>query len=465
MPESDQQWILFRLQSLEPKYFEQFCFALLRAEGHTRVRHTGAGGHDRGVDLSSIDPEGRQCITQCKRVRDFGPTAAKAELDKVVIDSPEPAADRYQLVATCDISDRTDRALRQRAGGRLEIVPSWGATELCQLLADYPHLRKRFIGKVGEPPQAAAMECSPFIVGPPIVHDDDFFGRDAGCRQIEQALRQGQSLQILGEHRMGKTSLLAWAERHAPLWQDRPVARLNAQGLAGRSAEEFVKTAAKQLGRDEVIKELRGRSIERQLELLGSAVLLVDEATALTAPKYRFDDGVLDQLRTLGQKGQLIWISVAHQDLHQAFRHSGRTSAFLNDATKVWVGQLDSSTAANLLALGMDREASALVREQAGGFPQALQGAGDLLWRGTPLENLQDDLDQLMWPHYESWWSHCSEAEQELLRRAAGGLGKASLSGPPRRLAVELASRGLLVQIDASYRIVGESWRRYVVDA
>lgn len=91
--------------------------------------------------------------------------------------------------------------------------------------------------------------ASPFVVGPPIDRDEDFFGRGAQRDILIEALQRGQSVEILGERRMGKTSLLWWAARHAPQEQDRPVALVSAQGIDGRSPTALVRAAGRALGR------------------------------------------------------------------------------------------------------------------------------------------------------------------------------------------------------------------------
>ncbi len=69
MADHDDDWILFRLQRLDPLRFEELCFALLKAKGHQDVRHLGAAGGEGGVDVLSVGPDGKRWVTQCKRYR------------------------------------------------------------------------------------------------------------------------------------------------------------------------------------------------------------------------------------------------------------------------------------------------------------------------------------------------------------------------------------------------------------
>ncbi len=74
MAEHDDDWILFRLQRLDPFRFEELCFALLKAKGHQDVRHLGAAGGERGIDVLSVVPDGKRWVTQCKRCRSLSPS-------------------------------------------------------------------------------------------------------------------------------------------------------------------------------------------------------------------------------------------------------------------------------------------------------------------------------------------------------------------------------------------------------
>lgn len=66
------------LANLDPKELEDLCAAVLAAEGHHGVRHWGDAGAERGVDVWSVDADGRRWATQCKRTR-VGPEDAARE--------------------------------------------------------------------------------------------------------------------------------------------------------------------------------------------------------------------------------------------------------------------------------------------------------------------------------------------------------------------------------------------------
>ncbi len=102
MADYDDDWILFRLQRLKPTRFEELCLALLKAKGHRDVRHLGASGSESGVDLLSADPDGRRCVTQCKRHLSLAPRQVRTEVRAVVsrsLDPPPEVYPRYMRLA------------------------------------------------------------------------------------------------------------------------------------------------------------------------------------------------------------------------------------------------------------------------------------------------------------------------------------------------------------------------------
>jgi hypothetical protein len=182
---------------------------------------------------------------------------------------------------------------------------------------------------------------SPYVTGAPIMMDAAFFGRQRQREQILEALSRCQPVQLLGERRMGKTSLLQWVHRHAEDCRaDWPVVWLDAAALADRSPVGLVQEIAASL-RIEAASATAGKVLESLLPL----VLLVDEAAALTAPGHRFDASFLGLLRAAGQRQKLAWLSTSHTDLHALFKEDHLTSPFLNDSLKLAIGALEKEAA------------------------------------------------------------------------------------------------------------------------
>lgn len=163
MAEHEDHWILFGLRRLDARRFEELCFALLKAEGHRSVRHMGAAGNDRGVDILSTGLDGKVWATQCKRYRSISAKDVRPEIRKVIEKPLEPPPEVYRLAATCDVSRPVEEALREEAAAapfELTLARTWAATELVDLLQeDHPGIRERFLGPGPPPPPPSPKEA------------------------------------------------------------------------------------------------------------------------------------------------------------------------------------------------------------------------------------------------------------------------------------------------------------------
>ncbi len=310
---------------------------------------------------------------------------------------------------------------------------------------------------------------SPFVVGPPVESDQDLFGFHAQRNRLREHLEGGQSVQILGGQRMGKTSLLKWVERHAPGWQKRPVVWINAQGLAGQSPAALVLAVADELDRrdeaEQALKRAGGGSsaAARVLKELLPLVLLVDEASCL-AQQHDFDVGFLGALRAFCQDFRLIWVSTSYQDIRKLFSDTGLASRFLNDARFVWVGQLEDGDARKLVSKLNDKDLAETAMREAGGFAYALQWLGDSLWRDpSDPEASCDALADGMQVVFDDWWRRLDTKEQGLLKRCVSGLPRSELvDRQHRRSAQRLKRQGLLTEDAERFVLLGAVWREFV---
>ncbi len=301
---------------------------------------------------------------------------------------------------------------------------------------------------------------SPFIAGPPITTDTGFFGRRQQREQIAQALVRCQPVQLLGERRMGKTSLLQWVKRHAaeyrPEW---PVAWVDAGALADRSPAGLVRAIAGSL-KVERVSAVAGEALESLLPL----VLLVDEAAALAAPGHGFDASFLGLLRAAGQRQELAWLSTSHADLHTLFRDDHLTSPFLNDSSKLQVGSLEEEAAEALLNRGLTQDQTVVAFEEAGRLPYPLQWIADALFRGQQPELAADALREALEPAYDSWWRSAEDEEKRLLGTCVKGVALEGLADQERRRLRRLVDRGLAVEVDGRFSLPGAAWRDFVAE-
>lgn len=308
--------------------------------------------------------------------------------------------------------------------------------------------------------------ASPFVVGAPLdCGTRAFVGRYEAITQIQNSLKLGQPVQLLGEPRMGKTSLLNQVSQWLP--QGVPVAALSAHGHCGSSERELVGCIAEKLGKPEIALALRNgelASAASALEALVPCALLLDETDALTKPGHQFSPDFFDQCRALGQSKLLFFVCAARSDIEVRFQTQGLTSRFLNDSRRIWIGQLEPEAREQLLTLAprLTREQCDVALEQAGGFALGLQWIADAFWYGTPTERAVDQLRLEMDRHFPTWWQGCSPGEQRLLRAAVHGVERGSLTGGERRSLRALVQRGLVEEGDTVFTVPGRVWREFV---
>ena len=307
---------------------------------------------------------------------------------------------------------------------------------------------------------------SPFVTGPAIERSEHFFGRGRELDEIRHALSERQAVQLVGETRMGKTSLLNRVPDLLP--KEQAVARINGQGLAGHSPKELVLAIADSLGRRAEIEHATNDgqpdSLLAGLDRLMPCTVLIDEADALAQAGHDFDHGFFDHCRTLCQARKLIWVSASHSDLEVLFAKNGLASRFLNDSKRVWVGQLDSR-AADALVRVLGPGLAMRARELAGRFAMGLQWLGHALWQNGEQPLLGEDFANEMDVHFKQWWRRLDPEERRLLKRSSAGIAMASLGDKERRKLAALVQRGLAEQDNGSFQVPGAAWRNFVADA
>ncbi|MCP4548018.1 MAG: AAA family ATPase [bacterium] len=305
---------------------------------------------------------------------------------------------------------------------------------------------------------------SPFIAGP-VVEPNKLLGRKTQRDQIRAAVKRGQSVQLLGERRMGKTSLLRWVERFAPRWQDRSVVSVNAH--VGQSPEDLVLAIAEKRGQSAVTKEtLEKFSVQGALKDLLPLLLLVDEASALVESEHRLNGRFLDTLREFCQSSELVWISAASRNLEDLIEKAGLKSKFLNDSKKVWVGELEDKAVQQLVGRLDNREAAEWAQKQAGRLAFGLQLFCDMVWQSPPdinYEAISYDFADEMQRGFKKWWEARSEDEKKLLRKCASGVSPHALSDLHRRRARSMQRLGLVTMDDDRFLLPGEAWSNFVL--
>jgi|GEM_PF-2750200 len=192
---------------------------------------------------------------------------------------------------------------------------------------------------------------APFVAGPPIMHPQAFFGREAIVRRIFGLLKRTplQNAVIIGPRRSGKTSLLHYlrAITRTPAsqlrpdqrsdWLDRPDryrwVMVDFQDARLSSKEGLLKYILTQLG----LAIPHPCTLDRFLDVVASnlnhpTVMLFDEIGKALQSYADLDDELWESLRSLGPQigGKLAFILATHTHPVQIASNTGHSSPFFN---------------------------------------------------------------------------------------------------------------------------------------
>lgn len=313
----------------------------------------------------------------------------------------------------------------------------------------------------------AAPGTNPFILGRPIDREQDFVGRENEKGWILDAIEKGQPVQLLGESKMGKSSLLKWVAR--TVMPGRPVVEV--APMCDLTPASMVFWIAKKLEKEEAAAALTGQSptsaeAAKVLNALVPFVLVMDDADALAERGQGFDVGFFAALRGHVQDRRLTWVSASRRDLSELFKERGLSSDFLNDAQKFWVGPLDKAASEKLLERGKSVNVRQVLGE-AGGFAYGLQWLGDYLFRQpVTVEHACDAFESEARVIFRRWWGGLGVEDKQLMKRCLdGGVQVDALEKRLRQRLRNLVKRGLLAEREGRFVVEGEAWKGFVADA
>lgn len=309
---------------------------------------------------------------------------------------------------------------------------------------------------------------------PDIRDDTGFPGRRSHERRLLQALEAHRAVQLLGDRRMGKSTLLRWLQQHPPARAER-TAFVNARGLTAPTTANFILTVADAVHRREEIRTIlhrhgtpsTARDAEAALKALTPINLLVDDADALANDGNDFDRPFFDTLQELTEQERLTWISGSERDLLDEFGEVGVHARFLEGTERIRLGALNPDQSRQVMG---DRLQDPDLVERAvylaGGIPLALQWLGEALSdRPEDVEDIEAEFRRWIWPIFRLWWRSLDDAERSLLYRAAsGGVPVEPLSDELRARGRSLAVRGLLLEREDTFVVEGLIWKAFVLE-
>ena len=356
---------------------------------------------------------------------------------------------------------------------------------------------------------------NPFTFGNPIKDPARFYGRTADIRQIVNRLLSSahESTSIIGERRIGKTSLLYHlanpeSSTRLGLTPDKfCLVYVDFQGLTDITPTRFWQRVLKKMARS-VCDESLKPSIEKLLQQNDfdlfdledlfqesqdkglTIVLLMDEFEYVTEnPNFKSD--FFGGLRALAIHHGVALIPATRRELVDLC-HSDeiKGSPFFNIFANVVLRPFSRSEVNELLEgytqnneLALMPQEKDFIWELAGGYPIFVQMAGHYLLDGR-VQGLSGDaltkfavssFDQQAEAHYTYLWSHCSESEKiTLLILLTLGMQKPTKKTIPNmenltRLRarapqdlVALGKRGMVAESDELYKLFSPSLERWI---
>lgn len=301
---------------------------------------------------------------------------------------------------------------------------------------------------------------------------DEFFGRSAELRSIYTRICGEQCIYLVGERRVGKSSVLnaldfSVERRRFDVPEDLVFVQLDMQFIAGCTEELFLEYLLAETSEKLGISagEPSRRSLQRMAKELGQSrrlVLLLDEFSVLVSnPKISQD--LLEFLRAWSARFRIVLVGAFREASTQRIEESDSTgSPFLNIFDKVYIGPLLPEDARDLVegpaegvGVPFDEYEIQWIFELAGYLPLFLQIACyyllELKWMGIQGEEARTRLERDFLfeaqPHFQYLLDALSEHERGAVVAVAAG--RATTPDLER----ELIKKGILVQKDGKVRI------------
>ncbi len=268
-----------------------------------------------------------------------------------------------------------------------------------------------------------------------------------------------QSISIVGERRMGKSSLLVYVKnelvKHLPQNHKYLIVYLDLmkgfchtrKGLMRALRRELTKAWHEPWSKDEdgdleafdfAVEDLQDENIR--------LILCLDEMENLTKRPGEFDD-LLEDWRANGQMGEIGMIAASAQPLADLCQAGKLTSPFFNIFSQSWLGLLELDEWKFLVKnnMSVSQDDLRFIEEMAGGHPLFTQITAFHLWEmkakgAVDYDQLKLFLKQEITPHLKYLWQKLSSDEQMALHYSVG----ISTVKPAYAMLYQLTLRGIL---------------------
>lgn len=231
------------------------------------------------------------------------------------------------------------------------------------------------------PPATGAHTPNPFVWRGPITEPDAFFNRIQEQEQLQDCLRKRQNCQIVGERRIGKTSLLLHVSRETPTWQsDAVVAWMDMHHPSCYTLSGFMNRTAKQFqwAQPPISLTELAEGVETMFQQGRRPILYIDGFEEFATRREEFHRDFFLTLRACSQQWMPI-ITSSRQPLSKLTDPGDPTSPFYNTFHVLALGAFTQEDAADFLTLSrpgvvpLTTDVKARLLEFARNHPLALQ--------------------------------------------------------------------------------------------
>jgi len=334
---------------------------------------------------------------------------------------------------------------------------------------------------------------NPYLNRVMIANPSEFFGREREVRRIYSRLDapRPQSISIVGDRRIGKSSLLYHIYRarnrkqYMTNHEEAIFVYLDFQQDLEFDVPRFIdfvfnmfsyesKSERDYTQRERTLDELK--NVIQQLHDEGKRiVILMDEFEVITR-NPRFEGQFFSLLRALANSYRVAYVTSSHEDLQKMCHNKDISdSPFFNIFSNLILRPFSREEALELIvapsaqeSVPLERHAAGII-ELAGYFPMFLQiacsaafealmtdPAAELDWR-----HVRDVFMEEARPHYRSIWDHFDEPARESLTSLAGGK---AINAKFSYIKEDLVRRGYIVESDKGAALCSTSFKDFVVE-
>ncbi len=334
-------------------------------------------------------------------------------------------------------------------------------------------------------------ERNPYVNRVMIQNPSDFFGRRREVRRIYSRLDapHPQSISIVGDRRIGKSSLLNHVynadnrRRHMQNNESAIFVYMDFQRHYDFGVEGFIdllfnlleyeaKGAVEVADRDRTLEQLK--DVVNKINTDGKRlIILMDEFDSITGNE-RFEEQFFSYLRSLANSYRMAYVTSSYQELQLMCHNKDISdSPFFNIFSNLPLRPFNRDEALELITVPSNSEGIPLesfadkIIDLAGLFPFYLQIASSNIFENLidhpdsepDWDQISRDFNEEAFPHYQFVWDHMDELSQENLSRVA--LEK-TINAKFRFVNEELIRQGYLLEKEGVLTICSSSFRNFV---